>query len=146
MGSKTREIEPKQQPQDKGKVGRPTLYEGEITLAKAEAYIKNCTKKTRSKAVELPQLAGLAIHLGVSNQTLRDWGEKHPEFLDTLERVKQYQKVMLINNGLSNRYNSTIAKLCLAANHNMKDQKEENLNIVGQEEKPLQVLVKCKNG
>lgn len=98
--------------------GRPTEYNDEI-LKKAKEYIVSC--KDSKKAVRLPKAEGLALYLGVTRKTLYNWADEHEEFLHMLEEINNNQVEKLIDNGLSGKYNSTIAKLVLAK-HGYKDQ------------------------
>lgn len=98
----------------------------EKTILKAEKYIANC-KDTPTK-VNLPTAEGLARVLDVTRRTLYNWADEHEDFLHILEKLNQEQVVRLINNGLSGKYNSNIAKLVLAK-HGYKEQ----LGVSGEE-------------
>jgi hypothetical protein len=56
--------------------GRPTLYDpkycDEVKAFMAQGY----------------SIAGFAGHVGVSRQTVYDWGKDHPEFLDALNQAR----------------------------------------------------------
>ena len=120
------------------KSGRPTEYSEEI-LKRAEAYIEMCDEiheikerpvikegkveeenfvKTR---IVLPTVERLALELDVHRDTLYEWASKYPIFSDTLAKLKAKQADMLIQYGLSEEYNPTIAKLMLSANHDMRE-------------------------
>ena len=71
----------------------------------------------------VPSRAGLALHLGLSRNTLSNW-EIHPQFLRTLERVNFLQEKISLNGGLRGDLNSTIVKLLLA-NHGYSDKVEQ---------------------
>lgn len=118
------------------KVGRPTLYEGEKTIEKAMAYLESCVDEeydwTKSSSangetwehrikVKLPTVEGLAIYLNTLVRNLYSWADEHPEFLHTLELIKQAQKERLVSKSISGDYNSTIVKLMLSANHGMRE-------------------------
>lgn len=74
--------------------------------------------------VQLPTIEGFASYLDISKRVLYDWRDKYPEFLHALEKIEREQQQRLIDKGLSGEYNPTIAKLVLAANHGMKEDKE----------------------
>lgn len=131
----------------KKKRGQPTKY-SEATQKKANQYIKNCGNeywdyhKTRGDKsdtferkieIRLPTVEGLAIYLGVHRDTLYEWAKHHPTFSDTLGTISQLQKEMLLVGGLNGDYNPMIAKLVLAANHNMTDRTD-----VTSGDKPIQ--------
>lgn len=91
--------------------------------------------------VEIPSVAGLAVHLGLSKKTLYNWQELEPsaiadteeeeaqkiidEFKRLMEFIQAAQEARLINNGLSGLYNSQVAKLMLF-NHGYSDKIEHD--------------------
>lgn len=125
--------------------GRPTDYTDE-TLPKTLEYISKCEdevyvfQKMSGKTdgfeekvrTHLPSIAGLSLHLGVSRETIYHWesltnedgSRKYPEFSDTLTRIRALQEQMLIDGGLSNRYNPVISKLILSSNHGYREGKD----------------------
>ena len=107
-------------------MARPTDYKGEETLKKVEEYIEECQDDFSGdyKKVKLPTIAGLALKLGVTERTVHNWAEKHPQFFQSLQRVNQLQKERLQSEGLAGNYNSTIAKLILSANHGLREGKD----------------------
>jgi len=107
--------------------GQPTKYFKEV-LSDAEEYLDKCCddevkiKKKNGKnvmviGINLPSIAGLALHLNVNRDTLYEWSKKHKKFSDTLKKILLTQEQRLLNGGLSGRYNPTIAKLGLSTNH-----------------------------
>lgn len=128
----------------KDKGGRPTDYCEEILL-KTREYIDNCEDEDIQKVkqsneekgyemyenklkVNLPTVAGLAVYLEVSRDTIYEWASKHKEFSDIIKRLRAKQEDRLINSGLSGDYNPTIAKVLLAK-HGYKDSSESEVNI-----------------
>ena len=91
--------------------GRPTVY-SQDTVVRAEYYLKNY----RELGNIIPQMAGLALWLGVCRDTLYAWAQDadKAEFSDVLKNVLAAQEVALIDNGLAGSFNSTIAKLILS--------------------------------
>ena len=71
----------------------------------------------------IPSIAGLACYLGVSRSTIHYWRDAYPEFSGTLEAISQKQEHLTLSGGLSNKFNSTIAKLVLA-NHGYSDKQD----------------------
>lgn len=106
--------------------GRPTEYNENIPVLAAE-YIANCQDRYdtdfKRMVVKIPTIEGLAIHLAISRSTLYLWEKEHPEFSDTLERLKMFQAERLINKGLSGDYTPQISKLMLH-NHGYSDKAE----------------------
>lgn len=106
------------------KIGRPTEYKEKFIEDMAK-YIEGCKDK------ELPSVEGFAVMLGVSKKSIYNWSKKNKEFLHALEYLKTVQCRNLMNGGLLGAYNSTIAKLILSANHNMRE--KSDLTTAGKE-------------
>lgn len=115
--------------------GRPSKYD-EIYITRIDDYLKECQDeeaefhKTRGDKsdsydrlikVRLPTIEDFGRYIGVHKDTLYEWESIHPKFSDALEKIRVEQKQRLIENGLSGDYNPMIAKLVLAANHDMTD-------------------------
>lgn len=102
--------------------GRPTKYE-ESFIQEVDVYIEKDIAKG-----DLPTVYGLALHLNVNRDTLFEWAKVYPDFSDSLKKLNDIQANNLINKGLKNEYNSTIAKLMLSANHGMKERVDTTTN------------------
>lgn len=64
--------------------------------------------------VKLPSIEGLAMHLDITRETVYDWEEKYPQFSDIVKKLRAKQGEMLLNNGLSGTFNSSISKVLLS--------------------------------
>lgn len=122
------------------KCGRPSEYNLSY-IGEVDVYLRTCYDeynpvltgvtpkgneyygRERLK-VNIPTIEGFAQHLGVSKKSLYNWAEKDIDFLHALEKIEDEQKKRLIAKGLSGEYNSTIAKLILSANHNMREKSD----------------------
>jgi hypothetical protein len=71
--------------------------------------------------VKLPTIEGFAEFIGVSRKTVYNWAKADTYFAQGLERIKNEQLRRLVDEGLANNYNPTIAKLILSHNHGMKE-------------------------
>ena len=100
--------------------GRPTKY-NEAMNELGQEYIYNY-KTEHDHAV--PSVVGLAYILKCAERTLYNWGNDHPEFLQTLSEIQSAQKLALMNGGLDNVYNSNICKLMLA-NHGFSERTQD---------------------
>lgn len=110
--------------------GAPTKYKGPETLQMMASYLETYEENGDI----IPSVAGLALYLKVTKETLYQWGKKHKEWDNAMKELSQAQEQKLLSGGLSGTYNSTIAKLVLTK-HGYSDKQE----ISGAEGKPLQV-------
>jgi len=74
--------------------------------------------------VKLPTIEGYAKFLKKAPSTLEDWGRLYPEFRVAMDTIIAEQKQRLLECGLEGTYNSTIAKLILSSNHNMREKSD----------------------
>ena len=86
--------------------GRPTKYTPEL-LEECRKYLKDYNT--------LPSIAGLAVRLDVSRDTLQTWAkdEDKPEFSDIYAKLMAMQERDLIKNGLMGVFNASITKMIL---------------------------------
>jgi len=91
--------------------GRPTKYNDEI-LSKAKDYVDGGYIECGDV---IPQMAGLAIELSISRETIYDWCDdpEKQEFSDIVGRCLRAQERKLLNGSLKGDLNPTIAKLIL---------------------------------
>lgn len=119
--------------------GTPSVFDDEKErikiIDKARRYVENCTdeinavtknedgslKHVSKLKVNLPTKCGLAIKLGVCEETLNTWADKSQEFDWVLKRIDLKQRQILQEKGLSGEYNPTIAKLILSAKHDFRE-------------------------
>lgn len=111
-------------------VGRPSEYQEQYNEL-VDQYLQDCkdSYEDNKRTVELPTVGGFALMVGVNKQTLYNWADKHPEFLDSLNKIVEEQQKRLINQGLAGNYNPTIAKLILSSNHGMSEKTETKTDI-----------------
>ena len=95
--------------------GRPTKFTTSTSKC-VMFYIKECL----SKGI-FPTFEGLATFLGVGTRTLYDWEIEHANFSQTMEKVRDTQRQLLITNGLTGSYNTRFAMFLLKANHGMSE-------------------------
>jgi len=122
------------------KPGRPKEYK-DYFAEEVYKYVIECAEASKGNDIRLPTVEDLAVRMGFSKETLYKWASEKREFSDALEFLKNKQCVALINNGLANKYNPTIAKLILSSNHNMRERKD-----VTSDDKPIgQILDELEN-
>lgn len=97
--------------------GRPTKYD-ETMLGKIPEYVEKCFHENR-----LPTRAGLSNFIGITKQTLINWGKENGQFLDALLIFDQLQEDEVWDKALKGEYNSNIAKLLLH-NHGYSDKSQ----------------------
>lgn len=95
--------------------GRPTKYTTS-TITNVKKYISNCVEQGI-----FPTIEGLSAILGVGTRTLYDWEAEHPDFSQTMDKLRDAQKQLLITNGLTGTYNTRFAMFLLKANHGMSE-------------------------
>ena len=107
--------------------GRPTKYSPEM-IQIAKDYLDECvdeeTQRVRTDGdksityelginAKIPTVAGLSLKLGVARDTVYEYAKANKEFSDALEVILAAQESKLIENSISGKYNSAIAKLLL---------------------------------
>ncbi len=109
--------------------GRPTEYDEDV-LVKAKAYLEGWDKGEKPDVI--PSVEGLAFHIDRARSTIYEWAKSDDkkEFSDTLEKINELQKRVLLNNGLTGDFNSNIAKLALG-NHGMSEKVHQELSAPG---------------
>ncbi|AEP29721.1 DNA-packaging protein [Brumicola nitratireducens] len=103
---------------------RPTKYCKKVQ-AKADWYAEGGYLDCGDA---VPSQAGLACELSVTRQTLVNWKEQHPKFLDTLDLISVVQERLSLSGGLKGEMNSAIVKLLLA-NHGYSEKKALHHNV-----------------
>lgn len=117
---------------------RPTKYNEDI-IKKSKDYLENYEKLGDAT----PTIAGLAVYLGISRETIYDWSsqEEKWQFSDTIKLLSAKQEAILWNKGLKNEFNPTICKLGLA-NHGHADKfKNEVTGANGKDFFPAQINI-----
>ena len=101
-------------------------------LEKTKKYIAECEEEheVRSRPIltkegkvldepyiyynpKIPTIEGLAFYLKVNKTTIYEWENKHEEFSNVIDELRNKQASQLVNKGLSGQYNPTIAKVLL---------------------------------
>jgi len=82
----------------------------------------------------LPNIAGFALFTQVNRQYLLELAQSHPEVANMIEDIGTRQEQYLLQNGITNTANSSIAIFILKAKHNFKEQnnnltQNNNFNI-----------------
>lgn len=105
--------------------GRPTKYLPEF-IVKVSEYL--LLEQDNTDEVRLPTIEGFALHIQVDKSSLYEWAGKHEEFSYALGKILVEQQKRLVNKGLAGKYNPTIAKLILSANHGMREKTDVTTN------------------
>lgn len=76
----------------------------------------------------VPSVAGLAVFLGKTRETMYAWGRESEVFSDILSKLMATQEKKLINGSLANTFNATITKMMLTK-HGYSDKSEVEQKI-----------------
>ena len=114
--------------------GRPTLYTPQA-IAEINKYLAEAVPENMA----IPTIEGMALRFGISRETLYEWARVHPEFSDTIKKMKMLQKEALIKTGIfgGKEINATIIALLLKVNHDMVETTHTDITSGG---KPLPIL------
>lgn len=100
--------------------GQPTKYKAEYATDEfVNEFLSYCIDEDK-----LISLCGLAVYVGVCEDTLQEWGKVHPKFSVSMQKIKQNSKEMLLNKGLTSKYSPNLARFVLSANHGMAEKTE----------------------
>ncbi len=109
-------------------MGRPTKYKAEFATDEfIQGYITDCSKNKW-----LVSLCGLAVYIGVCEDTLQEWSKVHKEFSVSMAKINQTSKEMLLNKGLISEYSPNMARFVLSANHSMAERTETTHGVTEQ--------------
>ena len=96
-------------------------------------------KKGRLIKVNLPSIAGLAVYLKISRDTVYEWSKLYPDFSDILAEILAEQEKRLMEAGLKGDYNSNIAKLALGK-HGYHDKVDTDVTTKGEKVKGFELI------
>lgn len=123
-----------------------TTYKPEYAREKFFEYLRECEythfpvlieenkQQVPVRQLSMPSFEGYATFLGVNIRVLRRWAEYDEEFYLAMVKLKEIQKIYLMNNGLSGKYHHTITKMLLMNFHGMAERSESenrNTNLIG---------------
>lgn len=80
------------------------------------------------KANSMPTFERFAVNIGVTHNTLRNWGAAHPEFLSAYNACKDIQKEFIVEHGMNNNYNAGFAKFVAINVTDFKDRVEHDIS------------------
>lgn len=119
-------------------MARPAKYNKEI-ITKTHEYIVSCdideelTQFTTHEGEEgtswnhklmkakMPNLARLAVILGVDRDTITEWRKDHKEFSVACNTILALQEAKLVEGGVAGVYTPSVVTRILAANHGYTD-------------------------
>jgi hypothetical protein len=79
-----------------------------------------------------PTIEGWAVENDIAFRTVQEWmanPDKYPRFAYACQQAKAMQKDKLVDNGLADKYNSSLVKFLLMNNHGMSDKSSNDTNI-----------------
>lgn len=98
----------------------------EELVSKIENYFseKTVLKETKENVIFAPKTkVGLAVHLGISMQTLNEW-EKDKDFGEIIANAKQRCEMDIVNHSLIGTYTPSVSMFLLKNQHGYVDKQE----------------------
>ncbi|EOI4706330.1 terminase small subunit [Campylobacter jejuni] len=98
----------------------------EELVSKIENYFseKTVLKETKESVIFAPKTkVGLAVHLGISMQTLNEW-EKDKDFGEIVANAKQRCEMDILNHSLIGTYTPSVSMFLLKNKHGYVDKQE----------------------
>ncbi|WP_173937979.1 terminase small subunit [Campylobacter coli] len=98
----------------------------EELVSKIENYFseKTVLKETKESVIFAPKTkVGLAVHLGISMQTLNEWG-KDKDFGEIVANAKQRCEMDILNHSLIGTYTPSVSMFLLKNQHGYVDKQE----------------------
>ncbi|EAK2269469.1 hypothetical protein M3L15_001377 [Campylobacter coli] len=98
----------------------------EELVSKIESYFNErvVLKETKESIIFAPKTkVGLAVHLGISIQTLGEW-EKDKDFGEIVANAKQRCEMDIVNHSLIGTYTSSVSMFLLKNQHGYVDKQE----------------------
>jgi len=77
----------------------------------------------------LPTKEAFATSIGVHRDTLLNWAKEYTEFFGAIKKAEDYQKNILIQNGLIGNYDKTFAIFVAKNVTDMNDRQDINTNV-----------------
>jgi hypothetical protein len=113
-------------------MARPTKYKEEYATEEyRNQFIEYCKGEDVNETVTL---CGLAVYIGVCEDTLQEWCKVHPAFSVSTRIIKQISKNQMMQGGLKGKLNPAIVRLGLSANHGMSEKNitehEGGINVI----------------
>lgn len=134
--------------------GRPSKYTPQV-IDEINKYLEEAIPENMA----IPTVEGVALRLGISRETVYDWARtrypddykevklrgkrKHPEFSDTIRRMKMLQKEALVRTGIfgGKEINQSIVALLLKVNHKMIEMTKTDITSDGKQLEGLKVIM-----
>ncbi|EHN6916666.1 hypothetical protein KJK76_001505 [Campylobacter jejuni] len=98
----------------------------EELISKIESYFDErvVLKETKESVIFAPKTkVGLAVHLGISMQTLNNW-EKNEDFGEIVSKAKQRCELDILNHSLIGTYTPSVSMFLLKNQHGYVDKQE----------------------
>ncbi|EAL0750654.1 DNA-packaging protein [Campylobacter coli] len=98
----------------------------EELVSKIESYFNErvVLKETKESVIFAPKTkVGLAVHLGISMQTLNEW-EKDKDFGEIVANAKQRCEMDIVNHSLIGTYTPSVSMFLLKNQHGYVDKQE----------------------
>jgi hypothetical protein len=136
----------------KARKSRPTDYDPKYIEMFYEYFDKKPYSKdlntNKIEAEDFPSIAGFAILIGVSRDTLYEWAKVYPDFSDTFKKAKDFQERFLSVNGNKGIINPAFAALTAKNCIDWSDKRElkHTVNEKALTDEELDKLIEAKQG
>ena len=118
------------------KSGRPSIYKREYPTMIYQ-YVKKC-KETDT----LPFIQEFCSDNGLTVEIISRWAKITKVFNQAIEYLKQEQELMLVRNGMKRKYDPSMARFILAANHGYVETSKQ----INEGQQPVTIQVDMSGG
>lgn len=136
---------PKGRFQKGNEIGKETRYNGKTIFGLCkykDEYAQQLLDYVADDSIKVHSFSRFAGIIGVSERTLIDWSEKHPQFSTAYARAKEMMKDEIIIGTITREFDSNFAKFLLINNYNMTDRS----TIETAQEAPFEVNINVRKG
>jgi hypothetical protein len=112
-------------------MARPTSYKEEYPELMLKFFSVDCVTyaaRGDKRVTKFPTFERFAVLIGVHHQTLLNWCDANPLFLEAYKQCKEIQKDLLIEGGLAGHYNSAFAMFLAKNVTDLKDSVDHSHN------------------
>ena len=106
--------------------GRPTKYKEDFP-EKVRYYTDNFD--TIEEDTVIPTVAGLSLYLGITKQSIYDYAEQYPDFLDSVKYLQSRAEKILVSSTLNRKFAEKFATFYAINCLGYSDKREIKANV-----------------